>query len=158
MLLPELPVAYWGLTSMLSCLGHPAYRNACLGLVPNLARAESEWAPCRKTTGTIHFIAPLSKWETEKPFNLSWPLPYNQPRTNSIYDRHKVQIADGRGREGDFSLDIHGFAFARMPTGNTLHSREAIETEYLAQVESWLKQFLGAEKVVAFDFAVCSTP
>ncbi|KAK3344484.1 hypothetical protein B0T25DRAFT_463170, partial [Lasiosphaeria hispida] len=103
---------------------------------------------------TINFIAPLPKWDTEKPFNLAWPLPADQPKINSIYDKHEVQIADGRGREGEFSLDLHGFAFAKMSAKDSLRSKEAIQTEYVAQVESWLKQFLGAEKVVAFDFAV----
>lgn len=106
----------------------------------------------------IKFIAPLPKWETEKPFNLALPLPADQPKTNSVYESHEVQISDGRGREGEFSLDKHGFAFAEIPPGATaLQSRTAIETEYLSNMESFLKEYLDAEKVQAFDYVVSST-
>ena len=120
----------------------------------DLNEADDQWAPCRKTTGTIGFIASIPQWEREKPFVLSWPLPRNQTRSNCFYEAHDLQIADVRGREDKFSLDVQGFAFAKMPASDTTRNKEAIETEYLSLVETWLKQFLGAEKVVAFDYTV----
>ncbi|KAI1764171.1 hypothetical protein GGR53DRAFT_329976 [Hypoxylon sp. FL1150] len=133
----------------------PAFRNSSPVAFSNLLEAESDWDRCRKTTGTIKFIAPLPKWETEKPFNLAFPFPPNQPKTNSEYNSHAVQISDGRGKEDSFSLDVHGFAFARLPYGETaLQSNETIENEYLPQMEALLKQQLGAERVLAFDYAL----
>ena len=75
-----------------------------------------------------------------------------------MYDSHDLQISDGRGRESEFSLDKHGFAFAEIPPGATaLQSRTAIETEYLSNMESFLKEYLDAEKVQAFDYVVSSS-
>lgn len=103
----------------------------------------------------IKFIADHPKWETEKPFNLTLPLPPDQPKTNSIYDSHDVQISDGRGIADSSSLDVHGFAFAELPLSDaSLKDQDAIETEYLPQMETSLKRLLGAERVCAFDYAV----
>ncbi|KAK7959518.1 uncharacterized protein PG986_004372 [Apiospora aurea] len=134
-----------------------AFKNGSAKSFPDLAQAESEWLPCRKTQGTFNFISPLPKWDAEKPFNLALPLPADQPKTNSVYDRHDVQISDGRGRESDFSLDVHGFAFAEVPDEGSLRSEDAIKTEYVARMELWLKEYLGIERVFAFDYAASST-
>jgi hypothetical protein len=85
---------------------------------------------------------------------LALPLPRGQPKTNSIYETHEVQISDGRCSKGDFSLDVHGFAFVELLPGDTLRDEDAIENEYLSLMESMLKEYLGAERVVCFDYAV----
>ncbi|KAI0400851.1 hypothetical protein F4802DRAFT_609813 [Xylaria palmicola] len=131
-----------------------AFRNSSRKTFPDIAQAQQDWEAYRKTTGTINFIAPLSKWETEKPFNLALPLPRNQPKSNSVYEAQEIQISDGRGKEGDFSLDVHGFEFLEMPPGDTLRDGDAIENEYLSLMESFLKEHLGAERVVCFDYAL----
>lgn len=133
---------------------HVAFKNSSPKTFPDIARAHQDWEQCQKTTGIINFIAPLSKWDTEKPFNLTVPLPRNQPKTNSIYESREIQISDGRCREDNFSLDIHGFEFVKFPPKNTLRDQDTIENDYLSLMESTLKEHLGAERVLCFDYAV----
>ncbi|KAJ2993197.1 hypothetical protein NUW58_g1919 [Xylaria curta] len=109
---------------------------------------------CKYIEGTINSIAPLSKWETEEPFNLAFPLTRIQPKSNPVYEAREIQISEGRGKEADFSLDVHGFEFLQMAPGDTLRDGDAIKNEYLSLMESLLRDHLGVERVVCFDYAL----
>lgn len=117
--------------------------------------AEASWQSRPKTTGTVRFLSPHPKYENEKPFILSIPLPKDQPKSNAIYDTHDIKIADARGDERSFSLDQQGFEFVEIPSLPTaVSSKEAIEGDYLPQMERFLKEHLKANRVIAFDHVV----
>ncbi|KAF0642302.1 hypothetical protein FPSE5266_04039 [Fusarium pseudograminearum] len=114
--------------------------------------AEASWQSRPKTTGTVRFLSPHPKYENEKPFILSLPLPKDQPKSNAIYETHDIKIADARGDERSFSLDQQGFEFVEIPSRPTaVSSKEAIEGDYLPQMERFLKEHLKANRVIAFD-------
>jgi hypothetical protein len=118
-------------------------------------KARLDWERCRKTVGSMNFISPLPLWDTEKLFNLTLPLPPGQPKTNSIVEPCEVEFSDARSREPSFSLDIHGFAFAKLPpAGVDFKDKGAIEAQYLPQIEEFLKKMIGADRVQAFDYTV----
>jgi hypothetical protein len=93
----------------------PAFQNTIQKTFQDLAAAQHDWDQCpNKATGAVQFLKPLPKWNVEKPFNLTLPLPAGQPHSNTVLERHEIVFGDVRGREARFSLDMHGFAFAKQ--------------------------------------------
>ncbi|KAH6964951.1 hypothetical protein EDB82DRAFT_479329 [Fusarium venenatum] len=114
--------------------------------------AEASWQKRPKTTRTVRFLSRHPKYETEKPFILSIPLPKDQPKSNAIYEKHDIEIGDARGDEIHFSLDLQGFAFLDISSHQSaVSSKKAIEGDYLPQMEEFLKEYLKAKRVIAFD-------
>jgi hypothetical protein len=131
------------------------YEKSSQNTFPDPTAADLDWKGGLKTTGTIRHIAPISLWESEKPFCLTLPLPLEQPKSNLVADSHDIQICDARGKESVFSLDIHGFSFATLPALEiNIEDKTAVETDYLAQMEKWLKKWLRADDVHIFDYTV----
>ncbi|KAB5515438.1 hypothetical protein GE09DRAFT_979728 [Coniochaeta sp. 2T2.1] len=136
----------------------PAFKNTTAKTFPDFGAAKHDWEETsHKTTGTARFIAQLPKWDTEKPFNLAFPLPRGQPKTNVIRKDHVISVADVRGRESSFALDVHGFAFAsQLPllSEDTVErdDMDTIAEKEIQRMQHFLKDMLGAKRVQAFDY------
>lgn len=97
-----------------------------------------------------------------KPFNYVESPPEGVPRNNFGSTSVSVEIADIRGREGDFHLDKDAFqAFQGVDSAEKAFEEDAsIEKNYYPEVEKLLLDNVpGAHKVVLFDHTVRrSTP
>lgn len=110
----------------------------------------------------MHEIARLNyiQWDPEftdkKPFEVHMDLPQEYPPKNFRVDEESYQIIeDIRGREGQFSLDDHGFCVKSHPLSLTNFDRETVEKQYFPQVEEILKAQLGSHvRVHIFDWRV----
>jgi len=110
-----------------------------------------------KTLATIRHLAPISRWQTEKPFCLNLPLPEGQPRTNFVGADYRAEICDGRSRMEAFDLDTHGFAFTLLPGLSDdfdFNNLLGIEQRYVADMEAFLLKRFNASAVYVFDYTV----
>ncbi|THZ20626.1 hypothetical protein D6C89_07093 [Aureobasidium pullulans] len=116
--------------------------------------AGEDWRANDTVSTILRHIAHSERWEKEKPFCLNLPLPEGQPKSNFIGSNHTdIPICNVRGREGDFKLDIHGFAFTKLPVFQaSFEDTDEIETTYLAGMEDFLKRELQADEVFIFDY------
>jgi hypothetical protein len=107
---------------------------------PSPPLANLDWIQGSKTTGSLRHITSSPLWQTEKPFCLTLPLPKGQPKSNLIADNYDdIQFCNARGREQEFSLDTHGFAFATLPPLSVdIDDTRAVDTEYVRQMEAFL--------------------
>jgi hypothetical protein len=113
----------------------------------------------RDVTAPVHFIKWLPLYEREKPFNIFINLPEDakDTRTNNLeFDIKDTTFHDVRGEESDFTLDDHGFAFLKYQHDfKNFDNREAVESEYLPQIEKMVKEKIpGADRVALFDWRV----
>lgn len=133
-----------------------AFDNRGPIVFPDFVQADLDWNRGQKTIGTLRQIAPLALWETEKPFCLTLPLPLGQPTSNVIAEsRSDIHFCDVRGREQEFSLDRHGFAFAIVPPISVeIDDTKAVEEDYVREIEEFLKAKMGADMVYIFDYTV----
>ncbi len=102
-------------------------------------------------TATLNYLKPGA----EKPARYVGEPPPGVPEWNGLDDPHDVRIEDGRGREGDFSLDRNGFALLRSPTAvRDFYSKSEVERVYYPEIDQFLRATLGASRVVIFDHTV----
>ena len=111
-----------------------------------------------RVKGTVHYLKDLALYHTEKPYYYSSHLPPGQDhlRTNITREPRTVEFIDLRGREDVFSLDDHGFAFAKSPPGvkpGDLEEQEARDT-YLRSLSAMVKDSTNSEIVVCYDYTV----
>jgi hypothetical protein len=134
------------------------FDNTQLPSSRDIAEVEREWwLAGPKTLATIRHLAPISRWETEKPFCLNLPLPEGQPRTNFVGADYRTEICDGRSHIDSFDLDIHGFAFTslpRLPDDFDFEDLLGIEKRYVADMEDFLVKRFNASAVYVFDYTV----
>lgn len=131
-----------------------AFDNRGPVVYSDLVQADLEWKRGKNTIGALRHIAPLALWKTEKPFCLTLPLPPGQPKSNVVADNHTdIHFCDVRGREQDFSLDRHGFAFDTLPPISVdIDDSKAVEEDYVQQMEEFLSAKMGADLVYIFDY------
>lgn len=98
---------------------------------------------------------------TEKPYEILFDIPQDAQdprRCNFSFSDSSIKesVKSVRGRESDFDLDIHGFAFRTHQTQFTAwDDRDAIRKQYVPEMEAFIKtQFPEATKVVAYDWRV----
>jgi hypothetical protein len=117
--------------------------------------AKFDWEYGDKTEGLIHFIADIPLWKEEKSFCLNLPLPRGQPRSNLVMKGQRILVCCTRGREAFFTLDKHGFAYAKLPPMDIdWMDKTALETQYTKQMEDFLRGHLQADFVHVFDYTV----
>jgi hypothetical protein len=104
----------------------------------------------------VNFHASLNK--NEKSYTYVYP---HDPPSNHTVDKRLVPIQDIRGREDEFSLDVHGFqvykhksAHAEFLANTEFPDAEKIKTDYYREVEELLKEVTSAYKVVALSHKV----
>ncbi|CAI6332468.1 unnamed protein product [Periconia digitata] len=105
----------------------------------------------------VHFIKWLPLYENEKPFNIFINLPEDaqDTRTNNLeFDVIDTSFHNVRGQEDKFSLDEQGFEFIQWPhTFKNFGDRAAVETEYLPQIEKFIREKIpDAEEIALFEW------
>jgi hypothetical protein len=130
-----------------------AYQSSTQKLHPGAPKRDSRSG--KTTIGTVRFLANIDKWDDEKPFCLTLPLPPNQPKSNVIFDEHLLEIHDTRGQDSQFALDVHGFSFATLPAFSVdMSDKKAVESQYLQQMEEFIREKFKANIVYAFDYTL----
>ncbi|WPH04795.1 Hypothetical protein R9X50_00769100 [Acrodontium crateriforme] len=72
---------------------------------------------------------------------------------NKNMETRLMRINDARGREQDFTLDDHGFQFARLESNVTdFTDKEYVKKHYYPEVESLVKRITGCKEVKSFAF------
>jgi hypothetical protein len=112
--------------------------------------------------GRVKFIQWQELYEYEKPFQIFIDPPKgakDQRTTNLIYEDRTINVVDIRGEESTYSLDDHGFTYRHHEsTFDDFEKRDAVETEYLPEMERVLKSEVdGVDKVYFFDWRVNCT-
>jgi hypothetical protein len=95
-------------------------------------------------TAKLRYIKPNALYETEKPYYIFSEVPRGFKRGNLDYEEGPEQlITDIRGREADFSLDEHGFAYQTWvaPSINW-RDEDEISSNYIPNVKELLSTLL----------------
>jgi hypothetical protein len=98
--------------------------------------------------------APLTfiRRQTEKPVFHSAALTGGAPKLFFEVEDHTVPIADMRAVADTLSLDREGFELLESPTAvEDLYDDEAVEGAYYREIETLLRERLGASRIVVFD-------
>lgn len=103
----------------------------------------------------FHYLAPLELYRTEKPFFSQLPCGTQLPRTNLVESDHTVEIHDVTGNENLFKLDETGFQFMHLPTDISEWTDEIVQTKYLPDLATWLKEYFDCEEVFIYNYNVC---
>jgi hypothetical protein len=111
---------------------------------------------------SLKFLAPLPKYEREKPFTLYGFPEEVEPKSNCEFQLVKqLPVIDGRRVQEEFTLDTYGFEFHRWPTSCNIQPEVFEQPEYRDEVWKLLqetrvlaKHTLRASKVFCFDWRV----
>ncbi|KAH8881848.1 methyltransferase CmcJ [Thozetella sp. PMI_491] len=116
---------------------------------------------CGTVTAEVQYLKRLGLYETEKPFQLFFPVDKNSEdcRTTNLEFESKLQtFVDIRDRIRDFSLDSHGFQILQRPIvldPSSYLNRDAVESHYLPEVKQILTTIdQGYDKAFIFDWRV----
>lgn len=109
--------------------------------------------------GTIKYIKRLDLYKKEKPFQIFIDIPKTAPDqrfTNLLYEEREETFRDVRGKEENFTLNDHGFAYYHHDFGfDDYENREAVEANYLPKLEDFLRAKVeDVGKVLFFDWRV----
>jgi hypothetical protein len=106
---------------------------------------------------TIYYCTRHPLYKTIKPYLIDFETSSSFPKTNIIPEPHEVSIADIRGSESLFSFEESGFAVLEMQTQmkyEDFEDHSKIRSVYCAEIAACLLEYLGADEVQVFDFAV----
>ena len=102
----------------------------------------------RDVPTTLNYYKPL---DDQPPHTYAYPVE-GQPQTNIGGEPHPAVVHDVRGREAEFSLDVHGFQFVRHVSAETeFVDEQRIKEVYYKEAEELLKRVTGAKRVLIFD-------
>jgi hypothetical protein len=98
-------------------------------------------------------------YNIEKPFQVFSAEVPDDPdtrTTNLVFKNGPLEhIHDARGRESEFTVKDHGFAFRESTTALREPSLESVEQEYLPQMEKLIKSELqNVDRIFFFDWRV----
>lgn len=103
---------------------------------------------------TAKYIADSPVYETVRPYVMKKKTPQGIRRSNVSSTHHPdIVVRNVRGHETVFQLDVHGFAFASLPTPENLDNKESIQREKHVVVD-FLKHLLGTADVRVFEHKV----
>ncbi|KAI0373706.1 hypothetical protein BV20DRAFT_936908 [Pilatotrama ljubarskyi] len=103
---------------------------------------------------TLNYYAPLGD-PNEAPYRYIYGTPPGKPDHNLGDDPRAVVVHDARGREDEFSLDVHGFQFVRHVSAEKEFVDDgAIKTGYYKEIEELLKDVTGGKRVFIFDHTI----
>jgi hypothetical protein len=107
-----------------------------------------------------HVEAPLNYLaaDSEKPFVYTAAPPPGMPQRGGRFEPQVVTIRDGRPLQRRLSLDKEGFALARQATAvGDFYDEAEVRRVYYPEIERYVRDLLGAQKVVIFDHTVRNT-
>jgi hypothetical protein len=103
----------------------------------------------------LNYLSDDSLYDTTKPFHTRLPFLGEIRRSNITGQGYSgIKIHDLSGHEDTFTLDTSGFQYLRIPTAVTNWTKEATESHYLPEMETWLKDFFGAESIHIYAYTV----
>jgi predicted component of type VI protein secretion system len=119
----------------------------------------------QEVSATFQYLEKSPKWDSEKPYYISGPLPQEQLhlRSNLSFSFHSVDVKDLRsagqltGIKEHVTVESHGFELAtwKSPVPLTLDNEAQDSTEpYMAEVAKWLKTRFEAEVVISYAYRV----
>ena len=101
---------------------------------------------------TLNYFAPLGDPSEEAYRYIYVTPPPGKHEHNLGDDPRPVVVHDARGREDEFSLDVHGFQFVRHVSAETeFVDEQRIKEVYYKEAEELLKRVTGAKRVLIFD-------
>lgn len=116
--------------------------------VPNEDRHSS-----RDVQVQLHYLKPDAVY-LPKPIQITPSFLDIERRTNVQLEPGPLEtIRDVRGRENEFSLDVHGFRYVHAPTRfQNWSSHSEIAAKYLPELESLLRRELdGCDEIMFYD-------
>ncbi|KAI1330539.1 hypothetical protein F5Y16DRAFT_408459 [Xylariaceae sp. FL0255] len=100
----------------------------------------------------FHYLLDLPLYDTEKPFIFESNISYDKkPITNVEQDLFPVSLENIRGREQDFGLDRHGFAFIRHSSTVDFSETTQDTVAYILENSTILKEKFNADRVICYD-------
>ena len=111
------------------------------------------------TQATGWYLKRRDLYKHEKPYMFTYDVSeLGAEHTNHQYEEFKVSMDDARGKEPDFQLDMHGFAFQSHPTALTrddFDNEELVRVKYYPEIEALMRQqFPHAAKIHIFAHLV----
>jgi hypothetical protein len=92
---------------------------------------------------------------TDRPRTYTYDPPAGVPRTTTVNEPHRVQIADARPILAEVSLDEEGFGLVRHRSAvRDFYDDEEVKRVYYREAEQLLKELTGADRVHVFDHTV----
>lgn len=117
-----------------------------------------EMSKFQEYTVTLGFLdSGNDLYQSEKPFYSNVPFTKSpDARSSNVQSvSRNVKIADIRGSEDLFSLDIHGFQLIKNNTRfDNWKDGERVVADHYPEVEALLKQELHADEVIIYDHTV----
>jgi hypothetical protein len=111
--------------------------------------------------GSIRYLKRLPEYEKVKPYLAAVPRqPGNDldnfPLTNLEFEEHTVEVTDIRPNLHQVNIENHGFEILpRLGVQRVVSSIDDV-AEYQRETEKLLEAHFGAEKVISFEFKVCT--
>jgi hypothetical protein len=106
---------------------------------------------------SLNFLAPLPRYDYEKPYSMDCAPPPGVPRTNVESLPFNICIKNARGYEHTFASSPASFEWFKHELTYALENEESID-RYLREMEGVLKKRTGAKKVLAYDYVVRASP
>ena len=103
----------------------------------------------------INFIARDPAFESTKPYGLRYSPPDGQRRENYKTSRQELRIQDARSLKPH--INTQGFCLANIPTTlqyDEFFQQEKIESVYIKELQSSLRNFFGSQHVRVIDYRV----
>ena len=101
---------------------------------------------------TLTYLAPMA----ERPYFYTFAPPEGVPGRNSHGDRRRVVVRDAR-ELAQPSLDVEGFALVKLASRVDAYDAKAVVRDYYPEVESVVRQYTGARRILVFDHNVRNT-
>ncbi|KAK0732131.1 hypothetical protein B0H67DRAFT_679620 [Lasiosphaeris hirsuta] len=109
---------------------------------------------------SIFYMKPSPQYDVEKPYFMNIPVDpawLGMKQTNVSYTRKTVAVADIRGHQHLFSLDVSGFQLGYLQSEipyEGFADSDMIVSRFYDEVKSFLMRETGAADVLPFDFQV----
>jgi hypothetical protein len=135
-----------------------------MGREQRVANVDPEIPASQHIRSSLAFLADLKLYLEEKPYFmlLSKDRHCDSVLTNLVHDVYQeVLFTDIRGYEGCFKLDVHGFELQKHITSlqdQDFDNSRLVCGIYYAEIETYLKKLLGAERVRVMQHTIRERP
>ncbi|HSU06694.1 MAG TPA: CmcJ/NvfI family oxidoreductase [Acetobacteraceae bacterium] len=101
--------------------------------------------------GEFHYLSPT----TERPHNYTYDPPPGVPRSNAVYEGHRLFVRNARPIAGDASLDREGFALVHHESVmRDFYNEDQLRETYYPESARLVAEATGAERVIVFDHTI----
>jgi hypothetical protein len=99
----------------------------------------------------LNYLATMS----ERPYTYAYEPPAGTPRSNAVYEPHRVVIRNARPIAGELTLDRQGFVL--LPQKSAVHDfydEDELRRVYYPEAERLIVEATGAARAVIFDHTI----